>query len=95
MGEQVEGERKRGGRGESADLRGRPLIRNKRYGQRTFLLYIKGETEMILNDDIKKILVSEETIEETVKRIAAQIDRDYAKSTNKRDPHFRQRKHHP
>ena len=38
---------------------------------------------MILNDDIEKILVSEETIEETVKRIAAEIDRDYAKSTNK------------
>lgn len=38
---------------------------------------------MILNDNIEKILVSEEKIDETVKRIAGEIDRDYAQSRNK------------
>ena len=38
---------------------------------------------MILNNDIERILVSEDQIEETVKRIAAQIDADYCKSGKK------------
>lgn len=38
---------------------------------------------MILNNDIEKILISEETIEGTVKRIAAQIDEDYKNSGKK------------
>lgn len=38
---------------------------------------------MILNNDIERILISEEQIEETVKRIAAEIDRDYAKTEKK------------
>lgn len=36
---------------------------------------------MILNNDIERILVSEDQIEETVKRIAAEIDRDYRQSS--------------
>ena len=38
---------------------------------------------MNLNDDIEKVLVSEEKLEETVRRIAAEIDRDYANCENK------------
>lgn len=38
---------------------------------------------MIMNNDVERILVSEEQIEETVKRISAEIDRDYAKSGKK------------
>ncbi len=38
---------------------------------------------MILNDHIEKILVSEEEIEETVKRISAEIDRDYGNTGKK------------
>ncbi|MBE6573608.1 MAG: hypoxanthine phosphoribosyltransferase [Ruminococcaceae bacterium] len=36
-----------------------------------------------MNNDIERILVSEAEIEETVKRISAEIDRDYANSTKK------------
>jgi len=38
---------------------------------------------MILNNDVEKILISEEAIEETVKRISAQIDEDYKNSGKK------------
>lgn len=38
---------------------------------------------MILNNDVEKILVSEEEIEETVKRISAKIDEDYKDSEKK------------
>ena len=38
---------------------------------------------MILNNDVEKILVSEEEIEETVKRISAKIDEDYKNSGKK------------
>ena len=38
---------------------------------------------MILNNDVERILVSEDQIEETVKRIASQIDSDYGKSGKK------------
>ena len=38
---------------------------------------------MILNNDIERILISEAEIEETVKRISAEIDRDYANSGKK------------
>ncbi len=38
---------------------------------------------MILNNDVEKILISEEAIEETVKRISARIDEDYKNSGNK------------
>ncbi|MBQ3100273.1 MAG: hypoxanthine phosphoribosyltransferase [Clostridia bacterium] len=38
---------------------------------------------MILNNDVEKILISEEAIEETVKRISAKIDEDYKDSNNK------------
>ena len=38
---------------------------------------------MILNNDVEKILISEEQIEETVKRISAQIDEDYKDSEHK------------
>lgn len=38
---------------------------------------------MDLNNDIERVLVSEEKLAETVARIAAEIDRDYAKSGKK------------
>lgn len=38
---------------------------------------------MTLNNNIERILVSEEKIEETVKRISAEIDRDYADTGKK------------
>lgn len=38
---------------------------------------------MMLNENVEKILVSEEKIEETVKRISAEIDRDYANTGKK------------
>lgn len=38
---------------------------------------------MMLNENIERILVSEEKIEETVKRISAEIDRDYANTGKK------------
>lgn len=38
---------------------------------------------MILNNDVERILISENQIEETVKKIAAQIDADYGKSSKK------------
>lgn len=38
---------------------------------------------MILNNDVEKILVSEEEIEATVKRISAKIDEDYKDSEKK------------
>lgn len=38
---------------------------------------------MILNNDVEKILVSEEEIDETVKRISAKIDEDYKDSEKK------------
>ncbi len=38
---------------------------------------------MILNNDIERILVSEDQIEETVKKIAARIDEDYRNSGKK------------
>ena len=38
---------------------------------------------MILNNDVERVLVSEEQIEETVKRIAAEIDRDYGNTGKK------------
>lgn len=38
---------------------------------------------MILNNDVEKILVSEEEIEATVKRISAKIDEDYKNSEKK------------
>lgn len=38
---------------------------------------------MILNNDVEKVLISEEAIEETVKRISARIDEDYKNSGHK------------
>ena len=38
---------------------------------------------MTLNNNIEKVLISEEEIEETVKRISAEIDRDYANTGKK------------
>ncbi len=38
---------------------------------------------MILNNDVERILVTEEEIEATVKRISAQIDKDYANTGKK------------